>query len=47
VRDPAGEPLAGLSISAPIERRRDAWIGLIQEAARRITERIAQQRGAR
>jgi IclR family acetate operon transcriptional repressor len=27
VRDPAGEPLAGLSISAPIERRRDAWIG--------------------
>ena len=28
LRDPAGEPLAGLSISAPIERRRDAWIPL-------------------
>ena len=41
IRDPAGDPLAGLSISAPRERRRDEWIGLIQEAARRIEERLA------
>ena len=45
VRDPAGEPLAGLSISAPRERRRDEWVELILEAARRIQERIAQHRG--
>ncbi|MFZ1536645.1 MAG: IclR family transcriptional regulator [Chromatiaceae bacterium] len=47
LRDPAGEPLAGLSISAPIERRRDEWVGLLQEAARRIAERIAQHPGSR
>lgn len=46
IRDPAGDPLAGLSISAPRERRRDEWIGLIQEAARRIEERLAKARGA-
>lgn len=45
LRDPAGEPLAGLSISAPRERRRDEWVELILEAARRIQERIAQHRG--
>ncbi len=38
---PAGAPLAGLSISAPRERRRDEWTDLIQEAARRIEERLA------
>lgn len=41
VRDGAGNPVAGLSISAPIERRRVEWIPLIQEAARRISERLA------
>ena len=44
IRDPAGDPLAGLSISAPRERRRDEWTGLIQEAARRIEERLAKAR---
>ncbi len=44
VRNAAGEVLAGLSISAPIERRREAWIPLIQEAARRISERIGPRR---
>jgi DNA-binding IclR family transcriptional regulator len=46
IRDPAGEPLAGLSISAPRERRRDEWTSLIQEAARRIEERLSKGRGA-
>ena len=41
VRDGAGNVLAGLSVSAPIERRREAWVPLIREAARRIAERIA------
>jgi IclR family transcriptional regulator, acetate operon repressor len=45
LRDMEGEPLAGLSISAPLERRRGEWVGLIQVAARRIAERIAQRRG--
>ena len=46
IQDPAGNPLAGLSISAPRERRRDEWTDLIQEAARRIEERLAKARGA-
>jgi DNA-binding IclR family transcriptional regulator len=42
LRDGAGNVLAGLSISAPIERRQEAWIPLIQEAARRIAERLGE-----
>lgn len=38
--------LAGLSISAPRERRQDAWIPLLQEAARRIDTMLASQRAA-
>ncbi len=45
LRDPAGEPLAGLSISAPRERRRDEWVELILEAARRIQVRVARRQG--
>lgn len=40
IYDSADQWLAGLSISAPIERRREAWIPLIQEASRRITEKL-------
>jgi len=40
VKSDAGEVWAGLSISAPIERRREAWIVLIQDAALRIAERV-------
>ena len=46
LRDGAGNVLAGLSISAPIERRREAWIPLIQEAARRIAERLREPGGS-
>ena len=32
--------VAGLSISAPIERRRDDWVPLLKAAGRRISERL-------
>jgi len=44
IYDPGGAPLAGLSISAPLERRRDEWIGLIREATRRIEGRLVKSR---
>jgi DNA-binding IclR family transcriptional regulator len=40
VRDAQGTMVAGLSISAPRERRRDAWIPLVTKAAREISERL-------
>ncbi len=38
VREASGTVVAGLSISAPIERRRDEWVPLLQAAAARISE---------
>lgn len=41
IRNSTGAIVAGLSISAPVERRQvEAWVPLIQEAARRISERL-------
>ena len=40
IYDNSGKVVGGLSISAPIERRSDAWIPLVQDAARRISERL-------
>lgn len=40
VRDVTGQAVAGLSISAPMERRQDAWVHLLQEAAQRLSERL-------
>lgn len=40
VRDASGAVVGGLSISAPIERRRDEWVPLLQEASRRLSERL-------
>jgi DNA-binding IclR family transcriptional regulator len=40
IRDSAGEVVAGLSISAPMERRRDEWVPLLQAAGRRIAARL-------
>jgi len=40
VRDAAGNAVAGLSISAPMERRQDKWIRTLQEAGRRLSERL-------
>lgn len=40
VYDAGGEVAGGLSISAPIERRRDEWIPLLKQAAKDISERL-------
>lgn len=40
VHDPYGKIVAGLSISAPCERRREAWIPLIKKAGTDISARL-------
>jgi len=40
IYDASGRVTGGLSISAPIERRRDEWIPLLKQAAREISERM-------
>lgn len=40
IRDAQGQVVAGLSISAPIERRKMDWAPLLLDAARRISARL-------
>lgn len=40
IQNNAGEVIAGLSISAPIERRKDEWATLLKRAAKKISERL-------
>lgn len=40
IRNREGTAVAGLSVSAPLERRRDEWIPQVVEAGRRISERL-------
>ncbi|MGD8783734.1 MAG: IclR family transcriptional regulator [Thioalkalispiraceae bacterium] len=40
IRDKRGEVVAGLSISAPIERRKDEWIKLLKQGAETISARL-------
>lgn len=40
IRDSSGSAIAGLSISAPIERRRDEWAMLLKKSAQEISERL-------
>ena len=40
VRDTTGVAIAGLSVSAPIERRRDEWIPHVIEAANTLSKRL-------
>jgi DNA-binding IclR family transcriptional regulator len=40
VRDAGGRAVAGLSISAPRERRRDEWVPVLQEAGRQLSQRL-------
>lgn len=43
VRDGGGTAIAGLSVSAPIERRRQDWVPLLKSAAARISRRLGFQ----
>jgi IclR family acetate operon transcriptional repressor len=40
VRDNEGKIVAGLSISAPIERRRDDWVDVLKATAQALSERM-------
>ncbi|MDT8385486.1 MAG: IclR family transcriptional regulator [Gammaproteobacteria bacterium] len=40
VRDASAAVVAGLSISAPIERRSDEWIALVQQAGQRLSAQL-------
>ncbi len=40
VHDARGEVVAGLSVSAPMERRREEWIPVLCEAARELSGRL-------
>ena len=40
IRDSSGSVAAGLSISAPIERRKPEWISLVVEAGHRLSARL-------
>lgn len=40
IHDKSGDVIAGLSISAPIERRKDEWAKLLKQAAKTISERL-------
>ncbi len=40
LRDGSGAVVGGLSVSAPIDRRRDEWIPRVRDAGRQISERL-------
>jgi DNA-binding IclR family transcriptional regulator len=40
VHDSSGHAIAGLSVSAPIERRRDEWIAVVMETAAQISKQL-------
>jgi len=42
IRDSSGAVVAGLSVSAPIERRRDEWVTQVKQAGDAISARLGQ-----
>jgi DNA-binding IclR family transcriptional regulator len=40
IYDSSKNVVAGLSISAPIERRKEEWVQLVKDAGRKISERL-------
>ena len=40
IRDASGQVIAGLSVSAPIERRRDDWTELVMQASEQISRQL-------
>ncbi|MEW5792143.1 MAG: IclR family transcriptional regulator [Pseudomonadota bacterium] len=45
VRDASGRMVAGLSVSAPIERRRDEWVARVVAAGERLSARLGYRGG--
>lgn len=45
VRDASGRMVAGLSVSAPIERRRDEWVTQVMAAGERLSARLGYRGG--
>jgi DNA-binding IclR family transcriptional regulator len=43
IRDSSGSVVAGLSVSAPIERRRDVWIAEVRQAGESVSARLGWQ----
>ncbi|MFO1352941.1 MAG: IclR family transcriptional regulator [Gammaproteobacteria bacterium] len=46
VRDSSGQIVAGISVSAPIERRDQAWVPIIRQAGDKLSARLGFQTGA-
>ncbi len=46
VYDSTGAPVAGLSVSAPMERRRAEWIPMVMEAGKKISERLGYEKNS-
>ncbi|MGF1529294.1 MAG: IclR family transcriptional regulator [Candidatus Competibacterales bacterium] len=40
IRDGSGRVVAGFSVSAPIERRQESWVEIIQQAGKRLSVRL-------
>lgn len=40
IRDSSGSMIAGISVSAPFERRQDGWIPVVRQAAERLSLRL-------
>jgi len=40
IRDASGQVVAGLSVSAPIERRRDEWTALVVETSAQLSKQL-------
>jgi len=40
IRDASGHVVAGLSVSAPIERRRSEWIAQVMETGAQISKQL-------
>ncbi len=40
VRNNTGEVAAGLSVSAPIDRRKDEWVPIVKDAGKRLSESL-------
>ncbi len=40
IRDASGQAVAGLSVSAPRERRKDEWVELVQKAGKELSQKL-------